>query len=358
MGADVKNTICFARNKEAFVSEVIGDLREVRNFIKFQNATESAPDYFGVHPRIIACDLHPEYSSVKYASFLPNIYRVIPVQHHHAHIASCMAENELVNRKVIGVALDGTGLGEDNTLWGAEFLICDYSDSKRAAHLKSIPLLGGEKAILEPWRLLCAWLYSIYGDNFLKLKIGAVKSLNKKRWAVLKKMLLSDLNAPLSSSMGRLFDAVGALVLGKHKVGFEAEAAIALEKSIVHGAQAMALPYGFKIVKEKDVYIIDPALMFKEIIRDLAKKKTKENIPGRFHLTVAYMIQKMCLRLGKETGINIVVLSGGVFQNKILNGLILDLLSKAKFRIFAHKILPCSDASISLGQAVAANYKL
>jgi len=354
LGGDVKNAICFARDREAFVSDIIGDLKDVSCYFKFQNAIRSAPVYLRARPKIIACDLHPEYLSVKYAASLPNIYKAVYVQHHHAHIASCMAESMLTNSKVIGVAFDGTGLGDDNTLWGAEFLICDYSGFKRAAHLKNMPLIGGEKAILEPWRLLCAWLYSIYGDDFLELKVNIVKSLNRKKWMVLKKMLLSDLNSPLSSSMGRLFDAVGALVLGKSKVRFEAQAAIALERKVTSLNLHARRAYRFNIKKENSVYIIDPALMFKEIVADLMRKEDKGVIAARFHFTIAHMVEKMCLRLRRETGINKVVLSGGVFQNNILKGLATDLLSQKNFAVYGHKMLSCSDAGISLGQAAVA----
>jgi len=267
-----------------------------------------------------------------------------------------MVENGLANQKVIGVAFDGTGLGVDNRLLGAEFLVCDYKSFTRLAHLKEIPLLGGERAILEPWRVAAAWLYLTYKDKFLSLKINFVKNLDKQKWRILEKIYKISLNSPLASSMGRLFDAAGALVLEKKNTVYEAELAITLEK-LALSSRPQASGYGFKITKTSDQYIIDPAPMFKQIVSDLKGKAPKREIAYRFHLTVAEMVRKTCLALKKETGIKRIVLSGGVFQNKLLLRLILDLLCKEGFRIFIHRILSPDDSGISLGQAVIAGYR-
>jgi hydrogenase maturation protein HypF len=273
-----------------------------------------------------------------------------------------MAENGLKNQKVIGVAFDGTGLGSDNTLWGAEFLICDYKNFVRRAHLKEIPLLGGEKAILQPFRLVVAWLYSIYKDRFSNFNIDFIKRLDTKNWPVLKKMLLSGFNSPLTSSMGRLFDAVASLVLVKQKANFEAELAIELEKLAVSfqlsalSHQSSAVSYQIKISKHKHKYILDPALMFKGIIEDLKRRAPKEKIAYQFHLAVARMIARTSQILRKNSGINKLVLSGGVFQNKLLLRLSLDLLYKQDFKVYTHKNLACNDSSISLGQALIADF--
>ncbi|MDP2937638.1 MAG: carbamoyltransferase HypF, partial [Candidatus Omnitrophota bacterium] len=240
-------------------------------------------------------------------------------------------------------------------LWGAEFLVCNYRYFKRVAHLKEIPLLGGEKAILEPARVLAAWLYLIYKDKFLNLNFDLVRKMHKEKWQVLKNMYLSGFNSPLASSMGRLFDAVGSLVLEKTKVNLEAELAMELEK-IATSYKWQATSYKFKIIKQKDGYILDPLLIFKEIMGDLKAKKPKEKIAYRFHLTIAQMVRKMCLVLRKESKINKVVLSGGVFQNNLLLCLVLDLLYKEDFKVFTHKELSCNDSGISLGQVAVANF--
>jgi len=352
LGPQTKNTVCFGEGNFAYLSPLHPDLSNPADSLSFEKTVKY---FLQKHPKIIAYDLHPEYASTKFALSLPTAYCLLPTQHHHAHIASCMAENGLNNQKVIGVAFDGTGLGSDNHLWGAEFLVCNYRGFKRAGHLKEIPLLGSEKAILEPVRVAAAWLYLIYKDKFFNLKFNWVKKTDKEEWRVLKSMYLSGFNSPLASSMGRFFDAVGSLVLGKTKVNFEAELAMELEK-IATSYKWQATSYKFKIIHYKDGYILDPLPMFREIIKDLKAKKPEEKIAYRFHLTVAEMIRKMCLILRKDNKINNVILSGGVFQNNLLLCLALDLLYKEDFKVFTHKDLSCNDSSISLGQVAVANF--
>ena len=357
VGADIKNSLCFAHHRSAFISEVINDLELISNFNKFQKRITSIPRRFGLLPKVIAYDIHPEYFSTKYILNLPKArkMKLIPIQHHHAHIASCMLENKLVNQKVIGVAFDGTGFGNDHTLWGAEFLIADYQEFQRVAHLKYIPLLGAKRAIYEPWRVASAWLYLAFGNNFLDLDLDFIRRIRKKEWAILEKMWRQNFNAPLASSIGRLFDAVAALVLGIRKVKFEAEAAIDLEK-LALGFRTQPRSYQFKIKKNGQTLVIDPILTFKEIVTDLKNECSKQEIAARFHMTVAQMITRACLKIRYSTKINTVILTGGVFQNRILLKLSLNLLEKARFHILTHKLLPCSDISISLGQAAIASY--
>jgi len=361
LGSQTKNTLCFARDTCAYLSPVYQNLSTPKDFLRFEKIVKY---FLKKNPQIIAYDLHPEYQSTKYAQQLSVIsYKRSAIQHHHAHITSCMLENELKNQKIIGVAFDGTGLGTDNTLWGAEFLSCDYKNFKRNAHLKEVHLLGQDRAILEPWRLTAIWLYQAYKTKFLNLGINFVKGIERNKWQVLKKMYLSGFNSPLASSMGRLFDAVASLVLVKYKVDFEAELALELEKiaagylSLRQADKPSVISYNFKIAKNKNTYILDPLPMFKEIVTDLKVKKPKEEIAYRFHLTVSQMVNKICLILRKETKINKVVLSGGVFQNKLLLSLSLDLLYKEGFKVFTHKNFPCNDSSISLGQVAIANFR-
>ena len=344
VGSQTKNTVCFAEDKFAFLSPVHSDLNCPEDFSRFDKDVKY---FLKKNPEIIAYDLHPEYQSTKYINDLRfEPYGLRPIQHHHAHIAACMVENGLKNQKVIGVAFDGTGLGSDDRLWGAEFLICDYKNFSRSVHLKEIPLLGGERAILEPWRLAAFWL-DLLGIDF-------AKGTNKKKWKILKQIQKKGLNSPLTSSAGRLFDAVASLVLAKYKANFEAELAIELER-IAHSSNLIAQSYTFKIAKASDSYIIDPLPMFKEITKDLKKKERKQEIAYRFHLTVAEIIRKTCVLLRKKSNINKVVLSGGVFQNKLLLRLALDLLYKEDFEVFTHKVLSCNDSCISLGQCAVAN---
>jgi hydrogenase maturation protein HypF len=355
MGVQTKNTLCFARDNFAILSAMHQDLSTLNDFLIFE---KTAKYFLKKGPKIIAYDLHPEYQSTRYAlSLSPVACRLSPVQHHHAHIAACMVENRLSNQKVIGVAFDGTGLGTDNQVWGAEFLVCDYKDFKRKAHLRQIPLLGGERAILEPWRLIAAWLYFAYKKRFLNLGINFVKGMDKKKWRILENMHLAGVNSPLASSMGRLFDAAAGLILEKYKVNFEAELAQELEKLATgYTSTAPGSGYRFNIIK-KDNYILDPVPMFKEIVSDLRAKQPKEKIAYRFHLTIADMIRKTSVILRKENNINRVVLSGGVFQNSLLLRLSLDLLYKGGFKVFTQKDVSCNDSGVSLGQAVIANFR-
>lgn len=354
LGSHTKNTVCFAKDNLARLSRVHADLSNPQDFLNFQKTVKY---FLKKNPKIIAYDLHPEYQSTKFAQNLyAKRYRLYAIQHHHAHIVSCMVENGLKNEKVIGVAFDGTGLGTDNTLWGAEFLVCDYKRFIRKAHLREIPLLGGQKAILEPVRTTLAWLYLLYKDGFLNLGINFLKTIDKHKWLVLKKMYLSGFNSPLTSSMGRLFDAVASLVLEKPKANFEAQLPIELEKLAIC-YRPSATGYKFKIVKNNQTLILDPRPMFKEIIADLKASRPREAIAYRFHLTIAEMISEAGLILRRETNINKVILSGGVFQNNLLLSLSKDLLYKEDFQVFAHKDLSCTDASISLGQAIVADLR-
>ena len=355
LGGHGKNTLCFARGNSALLSNIHPDLSEPNSLFGFEKELKN---FLRKKPKVIAYDLHPEYQSTRAALNLDaRRYRLYAIQHHHAHIAACMADNCLKNQKVIGVAFDGTGLGDDNALWGAEFLICDYSNFKRAAHLKEAALLGAEKAILEPWRTAAWWLYSIYKEQFLNLKINFVKGIDRKRWEVLERMSLSGFNSPYASSMGRLFDAVASIVLVKYKAGFEAELAMELEKAAVdYGFQAKS--YEFRVERRKGVYLINPLPMFRQIVSDLHKGESREKIACRFHLTVAEMIVKICLLLEKNMGINTAVLSGGVFQNNLLLSLTKGLLYKEGFRVFSHNKLAANDSALSFGQVIVANFRV
>jgi hydrogenase maturation protein HypF len=351
LGSQSKNTICFVKGNTASISKAHADLNNPQEFLRFEKDIQYC---LKKKPKIIAHDLHPEYQSTKYAlGLLASSFQLLSVQHHHAHVAGCMVENNLKNQKVIGVVFDGTGLGLDNNIWGAEFLICDYKSFTRKAHLKEIPLLGGEKAIQEPSRLTLAWLYCIYGYKFLNLEVDFTNRLDKKKWLVLKQMLFSGVNSPLASSMGRLFDAAASLILAKPKAAFEAELGMELEKLAV-SCQTLPSSYKFKIIKRQNNLLLDPALIFKGIIKDLKSGEQKARIAYKFHVTVAQMINRTCCILRQNTGIKRIVLSGGVFQNKLLLKLSSDLLYKYNFKVYTHKKLTCNDAGISLGQAVVA----
>ncbi|MFA5411525.1 MAG: hypothetical protein WC321_06715 [Candidatus Omnitrophota bacterium] len=358
-GSQTKNTVCFAKGNALYFGRLHPDLSNPKDFSGFE---QDIKYFLKKNPRVIACDLHPEYQSTKYALSLSTQYPILNIQHHHAHIASCMAENGLRNQKVIGVAFDGTGLGSDNTIWGAEFLFCDYKHFQRKAYLREIPLLGGERAILEPYRMALAWLYLIYKEKFLSLDIPFIGVIDKNKWQVLKKLYLSGFNSPLVSSMGRLFDAAASLILAKSRARFEAELAIELEKLALRyalsltGRQAGASPYNFNLTKRNGLYVIDPVPVFKGLIADLRARRPTEKTAYRFHLTVSEIVGKTCSVLRRDIKNDKVVLSGGVFQNSLLLRLSLDLLCKQGFKVFTHQRLSSNDSCVSLGEAVIAGF--
>ncbi|MCX5696717.1 MAG: hypothetical protein NTU54_01885 [Candidatus Omnitrophica bacterium] len=355
LGPQTKNTLCFAKGSSAILSPVLGDLNNPEDYERFE---QSVKYFLKKQPKVIAYDLHPEYQSTKYAlNLAPVAYRLAPVQHHHAHIASCMAQNSLKNQRVIGVAFDGTGLGEDNSVWGAEFFVCDYRTYRRVAHLKEIPLLGGERAVIEPWRLAVFWLYLAYKERLWKLKIDFVRALEKKKWQVLKNMYLAGYNSPRASSMGRLFDAAASIILAKSNAAFEAELAIELEKLGSTYAAPIGSGYKFNLTFNDRMHIIDPLPMFRGIVSDLRAKVPQEEVSYKFHLTVAKMLKETCLVLRKKYRLNKVVLGGGVFQNKLLLRLGLDLLCREGFEVFISKNVACNDSGVSLGEAVIAGLR-
>jgi len=354
LGSHTKNTLGFAKGHSAYFGPVYQDLDQAGDFGDFQR---QASYFLKKKARIIAYDLHPGYRPTQYTlSLAPDNFSFAPTQHHHAHIASCMADNGLKDQRVLGVAFDGTGLGSDNTLWGAEFLVCDYRGFRRAGYLKPVRLLGGEVAIRQPWRLALLWLFLAFGERVWDFNFDVISKVERKTWQVLKKMYLSGFNSPLASSMGRLFDAVAVLVLGQKEAHFEAELAIKLER-LAESCHIKTKPYPFKIVKKQSSYILDPLPMFKAMVLDLKHQEPKAEIAYRFHLTVAELTRKMLVVLRKNTKLNKVVLSGGVFQNRLLCRLVNGLLAKEKFKTFWHHNVPCHDAGIALGQIAIANHR-
>jgi hydrogenase maturation protein HypF len=227
-GAGLKNTFCFTRGDQAFLSHHIGDLENLETLQSFRQGVEDFKRLFNLQPEAVAYDLHPEYLSTKYALALDEVQTKVGVQHHHAHVVSCMADNQ-IDGEVIGVALDGLGYGTDGRLWGGEFFVADFARAERVAHLEYVPMPGGAKAIREPWRMAAVYLHRALGDEFLTLNIPFVQRLNRRTWAVLRGMAASGTNCPETSSMGRLFDAMSSLLGLGEVVNYEGQAAMALE---------------------------------------------------------------------------------------------------------------------------------
>ena len=358
-GAEEKNTFCLTKDNYAFVSQHIGDMENMETMEHFENTLALYKKLFRIEPEIVAYDLHPEYLSTKYALELSSHssrLKLMPVQHHHAHIASCMADNKIAS-PVIGVALDGTGYGSDGRIWGGEFLVADYKDFKRLGHLEYLPLPGGAAAIKRPYRTAIGYLLKLLGDESLSPKLAFLKQIDAVEIELIKRQLQAGLNSPLNSSMGRLFDAVSALLCVRGEIDYEGQAAVELEMAAYDGIDKVGdKGYPYSIIENDGVNIIRLKEMFAAIVDDLYQRVSKATISAKFHNTVVRMILDMCRLIARQTGISQVALSGGVFQNRLLFRKVVPLLESAGFSVLAHKQVPCNDGGISLGQAVIANF--
>jgi len=352
LGGELKNTISFSKENYIFLSQYLGDLKSVETLEFFKESIRSFKKMFRVKPEIIACDLHPNYLSTQYAEEIKvkKGLKVVRVQHHHAHIVSCMAENN-IKGKVIGVAYDGTGYGDDGNVWGGEFLLCDLKKYSRAGHLKYYPLPGGDKAIVEPWRMAYSYLYSIYGPKAKTLDIDFNQRMDCNSLSIIEKMIDKNINSPLTSSCGRLFDAISSLIGIKDEISYEGQAAMELESFCSSG---ITEGYKFRTYKEEEKFIIDPQEIFINIIKDLKKGLDKKIIAAKFHNTVAEFTVDLCGKIRENTGINGIALSGGVFQNKYLTEKVIFSLEDKGFKVYIQRKVPPNDGGISLGQAVIA----
>lgn len=354
-GGQTKNTICFASGNRASMSGAHADVTILHDRELFK---KDVAYFLKKHPRVLACDMHPDYVSTKLAHESESVAggTLIEVQHHHAHIVSCMADNNIGNTDVIGVAFDGTGFGEDGSLWGGEFFRCNYRAYDRLAHIAAVPLLGGTQAIRQPWRLTYVWLERALGKKMFQLPLKIVRNVPRRNWEVLCQMRARGMNAPSATSIGRLFDAAASLILDTPIATFEAELAIAIETCAYRSKKKPSVyPWAYS-TDTKGMVVIDPTKVFTAIVRDLKAAKKKEDIALCFHETVAAIIEKTCCLLRRKTKVNLVALSGGVFQNTLLRARAVEVLQKKEFRVVAHRAVPCSDAGISLGQAVIAGF--
>ena len=356
-GAEEKNTFCLTKDEHAFLSQHIGDMENEETLEHFESTIELYKKLFRVEPRVIACDMHPEYLSTKYARQIGIEYglSLVPVQHHHAHIASCLAENK-VTGPVIGVALDGTGYGSDGTIWGGEFLLADLSSFRRAGHLEYVPLPGGVAAIKKPYRMALSYLYTLLGDD-LPLAGLPLADLDPGEVEMVRKQLERGVNSPLTSSAGRLFDAVSALAGVRGEIDYEAQAAIELEMAAPDKVEDFeGESYPFAIIEEQGVRVVRLAGLISSVARDVRAGVPVPIVSARFHHTVAQIITGMCRAIAEESGIKEVALSGGVFQNRLLLKLATSALKREDFRVLTHHLVPCNDGGVSLGQAVVANF--
>jgi hydrogenase maturation protein HypF len=351
-GAELKNTFCLTHEKFAFVSHHIGDLENLETLRSFKEGIEHFKQLFNLTPEVIAYDFHPEYLSTKYALSLDEQLTKVGVQHHHAHIASCMADN-CIEGEVIGIAMDGLGFGSDGRFWGGEFFVADFLEAERIAHLDYIPMPGGAKAIREPWRMAAVYLHRALGDEFLNLGIPFIDKLDRNLWATIHKMARTGTNSPETSSMGRLFDAVSSLVGLRNTVRYEGQAAIELETIADRSCRE---GYEFEIGQKGS--IIKTEAVIHRVVEDLLDGISSEIVSAKFHLGVANLILSIAHRIRDDRRLNRVALSGGVFQNMFLLDNTCRLLTASGFEVFTHSRVPPNDGGISLGQAAIANAHL
>ncbi|MGI8426623.1 MAG: carbamoyltransferase HypF [Actinomycetota bacterium] len=363
VGAELKHTFCLAKNDRAFLSHHIGDLENWETMRSFMEGVEHFSRIFEIHPEVIAYDLHPEYLSTKWALGqlagselpLPGLDLAgatgVGVQHHHAHIASCLADNGLIG-PVIGLALDGTGWGGDGTLWGCEILVADLSSYRRAGHLRAVPLAGGAAAIKEPWRMASVYMREAFGDDAENLRLEFVRR-NRGRWGPVLGMAAKGLNSLPTSSAGRLFDAVASAAGLKDRVNYEGQAAIELEQA-ADPYEAMAYPCEVYPGPDGAQVIVDGVSLFASVCEDLAAGAPVGRVSAGFHNGFSTALTKACEMVRDQIGLGEVALSGGTFQNELLLGSVTQNLEEKGFKVWRHKSVPANDGGISVGQAAIA----
>ena len=347
-GAELKNTICVTKQEQAFLSQHIGDLENIATYDFFQQTVDHLKRILAIQPEIIACDMHPDYLSTRYAqeqSMVPTIQ----VQHHHAHIVSCMAEHKLEGA-VIGMSFDGTGYGSDGALWGGEILITEAHAFKRAAHLAYVAMPGSTAAIKEPWRMAVGYLQDAYGADFSNLDLPLLQGIERQKLAIIHQMIGRKINSPPTSSLGRLFDGVAAICGIRSRVNFEGQAAMELE---MLADESLESRYDYKWATE-DVLRIPTAPIIRGVVADVQNRVSIPHIAAKFHRTLICLFADVCNEIRKENGLNRVVLSGGCFQNAILLSGMIRVLEDYKFEVYRHAQVPTNDGGIALGQAVAA----
>jgi hydrogenase maturation protein HypF len=376
-GPEIKNTFCLTRDDYAFVSQHIGDMENLETLEHYRRTIELYKHLFRIEPEVIAYDLHPDYMTSKYArnQYATRNTQHVPIQHHHAHLAGCLADNgwHPDDGPVIGISLDGTGYGADGHIWGGEWLVGDYQTYRRAAHLEYLPLPGGDAATRNPWRIAFSYLYTLLGEESL---LVVPQDVGKDEVHLLGQQIDRKLNCPLTSSMGRLFDAVSALLGVRTRTSYEAQAAIELEMAATKRVEnwnvgrgsagrwdagnwgwvnsAIPKAYPFRVRGEGDAYVVELEDLFIALVDGTKAGAPVGEMAIRFHQTVARMTVEVCERIAGDTGLRTVTLSGGCFQNRLLLALLVPALKRAGFQVLLHRQVPTNDGGLSLGQAAIA----
>jgi hydrogenase maturation protein HypF len=347
-GAELKNTICLTKGDKAYLSQHIGDMENLASYEFFRMTIKHMKQILRIDPEIIAYDLHPDYFSTRYAEEQTDIKK-IQVQHHHAHIVSCMTENGLQG-DVIGLSFDGTGYGSDGRIWGGEVLVADEKGFTRAATISYTPMPGGAAAIKEPWRMAISYLYQAYGEGLWDLGLPIIREIGEKRIETIIEMISKGINSPLTSSLGRLFDGIAALTGIRTKVFFEGQAAMDLEMT----ADQITEAYYYYEWNPGEYYWIMPQTVVRGVVEDILKGIRPSEISAKFHCTLIRLFTDICEVVSKDKDIKRVVMSGGVFQNSILLSGLIKALEARGLRVFSHRIVPTNDGGICLGQAMVA----
>jgi hydrogenase maturation protein HypF len=343
-GPELKHTFCLGIGGRAIVSHHIGDLKSYEAMAAFVDGVAHLQRVFQVEPELVAHDLHPEYLSSKWAQELP--IEKVGVQHHHAHIAACLADNGRTD-KVLGLALDGTGWGEDGAVWGCELLVCDLQGFERVAHLRYVPMPGGDRAIREPWRMAAVYLERAFGRRAASMPVPVVVG-SVDRWEPILQMARAGVNSPVTSSAGRLFDAVAALCGIRLEVSYEGQAAAELEQA---ADPAVATVYPCCVEDGE----IDGVGLVGEAAADLARGRPVGAVAAGFHNGLAAALVDACEQAREKRGVAVVALSGGTWQNLFLLERVRARLEHAGFEVLVHRRVPPNDGGVSLGQAVVAN---
>jgi hydrogenase maturation protein HypF len=368
MGSELKNTFCLLREGEAILSQHLGDLENASAFNAYQETLNLYLNLFEHKSEIIAIDKHPEYLSSKLGKELATVnnIKLAEIQHHHAHIAACMAENQisLDTKPILGIAFDGLGYGEDGTFWGGEFLLADYQSFQRLATFKPMSMIGGKQAIYQPWRNTYSQLINAFSWEQIQEKYGdlaIIKFLEHKNPKLLNQIIEKGINSPLTSSVGRLFDAVAAAIgICPEQCSYEGQAAIEMEAiadTNILNNDKETLNYSFKLEKSANIYYIDTSPTWREILNDIKQHISSSEIAAKFHQSLAITTVKIVKQLKQENQFNQVVLTGGVFQNQILLQQVKMQLEKLEINVLTHSIVPTNDGGLSLGQSVIAAAK-
>ncbi|MCP4982215.1 MAG: carbamoyltransferase HypF [Gammaproteobacteria bacterium] len=360
-GGELKNSFALLRDNQVTLSQHIGNLENPKTYRDYLHSIDLYQNLFQFNPDYIAVDKHPDYLSSQYGRNLADKLDIpcIEVQHHHAHVAACLADNDWpVDRgPVLGITLDGLGFGDDDTIWGGEFMVADYCGFERVARLRPAPMPGGKQSILQPWRSAYAQLSSCFDwtqivDQYSNLEL--ISFLNSKPLTQLDRMIASELNTPLTSSCGRLFDAVAAaLDICREGISYEGQAAIELENLVGQEERLSPTAYPFELIDE-EMFEIDPQPMWAALLDDLDAGTSISDISARFHLGLANIIVQTASKISMQSGIKTIALSGGVFQNRILFKRCFDQLRQNRLSVLFHQQVPTNDGGLALGQAAIA----